>query len=112
MVCQRRFRLEARAIQNSTRLQFLSFLERQVRALYGIIQINSDCHFINLESWEKTANNAGMKATVEPGPTISVSATRPEPILPLWLKLAYTAFMGLLVPIYWRNYGPTNFLYF
>jgi hypothetical protein len=32
--------------------------------------------------------------------------------LPLWLKLAYTAFMAVLVPVYWRNYGPTNFLYF
>jgi hypothetical protein len=33
-------------------------------------------------------------------------------VLPLWLKLAYTAFMAVLIPVYWRNYGPTNFLYF
>jgi hypothetical protein len=32
--------------------------------------------------------------------------------LPLWLKLAYTAFMAVLVPVYWGSYGPTNFLYF
>ena len=32
--------------------------------------------------------------------------------VPLWLKLAYTAFMAVLVPVYWVNYGPTNFLYF
>lgn len=32
--------------------------------------------------------------------------------LPLWLKLVYTAFMAVLVPVYWANYGPTNFLYF
>src|SRR5215470_11977283 len=32
--------------------------------------------------------------------------------IPLWLKLAYTAFMAVLVPIYLHNYGPTNFLYF
>ncbi len=32
--------------------------------------------------------------------------------LPLWVKLAYTAFMAVLVPVYWANYGPTNFLYF
>jgi hypothetical protein len=32
--------------------------------------------------------------------------------LPLWLKLAYSAFMAILVPVYWHNYGPTNFLYF
>ena len=32
--------------------------------------------------------------------------------LPLWLKLAYSAFMAVLVPVYWYYYGPTNFLYF
>jgi hypothetical protein len=32
--------------------------------------------------------------------------------LPLWLKLAYSAFLAVLLPVYWRNYGPTNFLYF
>jgi hypothetical protein len=32
--------------------------------------------------------------------------------LPLWVKLAYTAFMAVLVPVYWRYYGPSNFLYF
>jgi hypothetical protein len=32
--------------------------------------------------------------------------------LPLWLKLAYTAFMAVFVPVYWQHYGPTNFLYF
>jgi hypothetical protein len=32
--------------------------------------------------------------------------------VPLAVKLAYTAFMAVLVPSYWINYGPTNFLYF
>ena len=32
--------------------------------------------------------------------------------VPLWLKLAYTAFMAMLVPVYLYYYGPTNFLYF
>jgi len=32
--------------------------------------------------------------------------------IPTWLKWAYTAFMMVLVPVYWANYGPTNFLYF
>jgi hypothetical protein len=32
--------------------------------------------------------------------------------LPLWLKLAYSAFMAVLIPVYWHDYGPTNFLYF
>ena len=40
------------------------------------------------------------------------SLVDPASRLPLWLKLAYTAFMAVLIPVYWRNYGPTNFLYF
>jgi hypothetical protein len=35
-----------------------------------------------------------------------------KPRLPLPLKLAYTAFMAVLLPVYWHYYGPTNFLYF
>src|SRR5215472_486651 len=47
-----------------------------------------------------------MSTTSEP--FVAPAARR----IPLWLKLAYTAFMAVLVPIYLRNYGPTNFLYF
>ena len=32
--------------------------------------------------------------------------------IPLWLKIALTAFLAVLIPVYWKNYGPTNFLYF
>lgn len=32
--------------------------------------------------------------------------------LPLPLKLAVTGFVVVLVPVYYRHYGPTNFLYF
>lgn len=32
--------------------------------------------------------------------------------IPLILKLAYSAFLAVLVPVYLANYGPTNFLYF
>lgn len=32
--------------------------------------------------------------------------------IPLALKLGYTLFMAVLVPVYWAKYGPTNFLYF
>ncbi len=42
-------------------------------------------------------------------PSCAVSAPRK---VPLTIKLAYTAFMAVLVPFYWRDYGPTNFLYF
>lgn len=32
--------------------------------------------------------------------------------IPLWLKLSYSAFVVVLVPYYWRTYGPLNFLWF
>ncbi|MDB6072122.1 MAG: hypothetical protein JWL81_3293 [Verrucomicrobiales bacterium] len=32
--------------------------------------------------------------------------------IPLWLKVAYTAFLAVLIPVYLTQYGPTNFLYF
>ena len=32
--------------------------------------------------------------------------------IPLWFKIAYTAFVCVLVPKYWIDYGPTNFLYY
>lgn len=32
--------------------------------------------------------------------------------IPMWLKVAYTAFLAVMIPVYWINYGPTNFLYF
>ena len=33
-------------------------------------------------------------------------------LIPLWIKLLYTTFMAVLVPVYLYHYGPTNFLYF
>jgi hypothetical protein len=32
--------------------------------------------------------------------------------LPLWLKAGYTIFVCVLIPVYWRHYGPGNFLWF
>jgi hypothetical protein len=37
--------------------------------------------------------------------------TRTASRVPLAVKLAYSAFMAVLVPIYLHYYGPTNFLY-
>ena len=34
------------------------------------------------------------------------------PRIPLWLKLVFSAFMAVLVPVYLYYYGWTNFLYF
>ncbi|HWQ39325.1 MAG TPA: hypothetical protein VNM24_12085 [Burkholderiales bacterium] len=33
-------------------------------------------------------------------------------MIPLWLKIGYTLFVCFLVPIYWRQYGLSNFLWF
>jgi hypothetical protein len=33
-------------------------------------------------------------------------------VIPLVLKVVYTLFVCALVPIYWRQYGPSNFLWF
>jgi hypothetical protein len=33
-------------------------------------------------------------------------------VIPLWVKLGYSAFVAMLVPIYLTTYGPANFLYF
>lgn len=35
----------------------------------------------------------------------------PQPV-PMWLKVIYTIFMLVMIPVYWHYYGPTNFLYF
>ena len=35
-----------------------------------------------------------------------------EAVIPLSPKVAYTLFVCALVPIYWRQYGPANFLWF
>lgn len=32
--------------------------------------------------------------------------------IPLALKISYTVFLAVMIPVYWINYGPTNFLYF
>ena len=32
--------------------------------------------------------------------------------IPLWIKIAYTLFVCVLVPFYLRFYGPMNFLWF
>ena len=35
-----------------------------------------------------------------------------RPTIPLGLKLAYSAFVAVLVPYYWVTYSPWNFLFF
>src|SRR5947209_8931475 len=42
----------------------------------------------------------------------AMSSPRAATRVPLWLKLVYSAFLAVLIPVYWYYYGPTNFLYF
>lgn len=35
-----------------------------------------------------------------------------KPRLPLWLKIAWTLWLAVWAPVYWRQYGAQNFLYF
>src|SRR5712672_2289534 len=37
---------------------------------------------------------------------------QPNSRIPLWLKLAWTAWMLVWAPLYWTHYGPQNFHYF
>ncbi|HLF92545.1 MAG TPA: membrane-associated protein [Planctomycetota bacterium] len=32
--------------------------------------------------------------------------------VPLWLKIAWTAWIAVWMPFYWKHYGPQNFLWF
>jgi len=43
---------------------------------------------------------------------MDLPAAGSRPRIPLWLKVVYTAFLGVLVPYYWVTYTPWNFLYF
>jgi hypothetical protein len=33
-------------------------------------------------------------------------------VFPFWIKLTYSLFVIVIVPVYWRQYGPANFLWF
>jgi hypothetical protein len=43
---------------------------------------------------------------------VAAACARSANRLPLWLKVAYTGYVAVLVPVYWYCYGPTNFLYY
>jgi hypothetical protein len=53
-----------------------------------------------------------MKTSVFPKTAPLPEIALDKPRVPAWLKWAFTAFMMVLVPVYWANYGPTNFIYF
>lgn len=71
----------------------------------------------DMEGRRKCGVLNAMNTTLSPSSSPSIgssatAATRPANRLPLLPKVAFTAFMAVLVPVYWVRYGPTNFLYF
>jgi len=36
----------------------------------------------------------------------------PQGRIPLWLKIGWTVFVAVWAPLYWRQWGPTTFLWF
>jgi len=52
------------------------------------------------------------KSPTNQNPNLTGSAVLQTSRIPLVVKLGFTAFMAVLVPVYWSKYGPTNFLYF
>jgi hypothetical protein len=45
-------------------------------------------------------------------PNLTTNLTPSSRRIPVAIRMAFTAFMAVLVPVYWKQYGPTNFLYF
>lgn len=41
-----------------------------------------------------------------------LAETAAEGRIPFAVKIGFTAVMAVLIPVYWANYGPLNFLYF
>src|SRR5206468_197908 len=76
----------------------------------GISQINEGPHFIDLEFAGKSANNLPMKATTAANCDVRIAVPLRKSPVPLWLKLAYTAFMPVLVPVYLSNYVATHLM--
>ncbi len=53
-----------------------------------------------------------MNAETQSPPMSAAGAPGPARRIPLAVKIPYTCFVCVLVPVYWSSYGPTNFLYF
>src|ERR1700733_4811295 len=67
--------------------------------------------FINSRPDGQGGYSRRMTSTKSSLNPVTPSAPRPARI-PFAVKLAFTAFMAVLVPVYWTEYGPANFLYF
>lgn len=60
----------------------------------------------------KSALSATPGAMHHPRMTSSPATGGARRAIPVGIKVAFTAFMAVMVPVYWSKYGPTNFIYF
>jgi hypothetical protein len=44
-------------------------------------------------------------------PTPGLQSVMGAPVISVWLKITYTLFVCVLIPVYWVAYGPINFLW-
>lgn len=61
----------------------------------------------------RNMNNTELSLPRAPSPaSVEAPEARPKRLVPLAAKAGFTAFLCVMIPIYLRDYGPTNFLYF
>ena len=57
--------------------------------------------------------NAGYFITSLPGNIIKTAGIQGfDTQISLWIKVVYTLFVLALIPVYWKHWGPANFLWF
>lgn len=57
-------------------------------------------------------NRLGNSAPTDPVKGRKLSGYNAPMRVPLWLKVAWTLWLVVWVPVYWQQYGAQNFLYF
>src|ERR671936_254563 len=64
--------------------------------------------------WRGSVSGSPATSTArrESGTAVSLQENGVMGRIPLWLKVAYTAFVAAIVPVYVRQYGWRNFLWF
>jgi hypothetical protein len=93
--------LRGRALQSLKNIASRSLSRRNPRFASGRLSPESRGNFLRGTPERRDSPLAREAASTSAGRRI-----------PLWAKLAYTAFMAVLIPSYTYFYGPTNFLYF
>ena len=68
---------------------------------------------INISDYHQTVSNTEYYfSSLQASIIKSASFQLPELQISIWIKLAYTIFVIALIPVYWKYWGPANFLWF